>query len=60
MGVSQKIIRIIIDNNISISDISCHTGISEERLMDINTVFSAEEFLKLCSYLHLEPRNMKD
>lgn len=59
MGVSEKIINIIIDNNISVSDISSHTGISEKKLTDISTVFSAEEFLELCSYLNLQPRNIK-
>lgn len=59
MGISEKIIRIIQDKNISISEISKETGIPEEKFSDKDTVFSASEFLELCNYLNLQPQNIK-
>ena len=58
MGISEKVINMIIENNISISEISRNTGIEEDRLMNTETVFTAEELLELCSYLNLQPNRI--
>lgn len=58
MGISEKVINMIIENNISVSEISRNTGIEEDRLMDTETVFTAEELLELCSYLNLQPNRI--
>lgn len=58
MGISEKIIRIIIESKISVSEISKNTGIEENRLVDVETVFTAEELLELCNYLNLQPNKI--
>lgn len=57
-SISKKIIIYIRENELSLDEISKATGISIERLKDENVVFDALEFLELCNYLNLEPREL--
>lgn len=58
-SISKKIVSYIEENQISLSEIEKYTQIAKERLEDSNIVFSATEFLDLCSYLHLKPEDFR-
>lgn len=58
-NISKKIVNYIEENQISLSEIEKYTQIAKERLEDSNIVFSATEFLDLCSYLHLKPEDFR-
>lgn len=58
-NISKKIVNYIEENQISLSEIEKYTKITKERLEDCNIVFSATEFLDLCSYLHLKPEDFR-
>ena len=55
MGISRNIIIFIKENKISVPEISKSTGISENKLSDIKTVFTAEELLEICNFLNVQP-----
>ena len=46
-------------NKISVAQIEKDTGIHMSEFIDNNADFSAGEFLELCSYLHLDPKDMR-
>ena len=55
-NVTEKITEYIINNNIDVKDLSRNLEISEEKLMFLDKVnLTAEEFLNICSYLHIKP-----
>ena len=63
-SVSKALIKYIKEKEISTSQISKDTGIWEKKLTDENVtktdvVFTASEFLELCSYLHLKPEDLR-
>ncbi len=58
-NISMKIVNYIEENQISLSEIEKYVGISIERLKSADIVFSATEFLELCSYLHLKPEDFR-
>ena len=59
INISMKIINYIKKNNISTKQIEKDTGIASKKLLDKSTVFTATEFLELCSYLNLEPEKLR-
>ena len=56
---SENIVEYIKQNNISAAQIEKDTGIHISEFMDGTANFSASEFLELCYYLHLDPRDMR-
>ena len=60
-SVTEKIIEYLLENKINIEEISKDLGISKEKLLFKNNVdLSAEEFLDICSYLHIKPENFNN
>ncbi len=58
-NVSEKLVEYIKQNNISIEQISKDTGVSGFKLSKNDVVFTASEFLELCSYLNVSPESFK-
>jgi DNA-binding Xre family transcriptional regulator len=59
INVSKNVVRYIMDNHISIIQMSKDIGISVEKLKGKQGVFNAEELLKICFYLNVRPEDMK-
>lgn len=57
--VSKNIVEYIKRNKISVAQIEKDTGVHMSEFIDNNADFSAGEFLELCSYLHLDPKDMR-
>lgn len=57
-NASRKIVEYIKKNNISIAQIEKDTGVSGKKIADDGAVFLASEFLELCSYLNLNPKEL--
>ena len=57
--VSENIVEYVKRNKISVAQIEKDTGIHMSEFIDNNADFSAGEFLELCSYLHLDPKDMR-
>ena len=55
----ENIVEYIKRNKISVAQIEKDTGIHMSEFIDNNADFSAGEFLELCSYLHLDPKDMR-
>ena len=58
-NVSEQLVEYIKQNNISIEQISKDTGVSGFKLSKTDVVFTASEFLELCSYLNVSPESFK-
>lgn len=56
---SENIVEYIKQNNISVAQIEKDTGIHISEFIDNTVDFNASEFLELCYYLHLDPRDMR-
>lgn len=59
ISVSKRIVTYIREKGLSVDEVSAATNVSRERLVDENVIFDALEFLELCNYLNLEPKELK-
>ena len=57
--VSENIVEYIKRNKISVAQIEKDTGIHMSEFIDNYADFSAGDFLDLCSYLLLDPNDMR-
>ncbi|MDD3205907.1 MAG: hypothetical protein PHS74_09280 [Lachnospiraceae bacterium] len=59
-NITEKIADYIMDNRISVVQTARDLGISESKLLSKNNEnLDADEFLRLCSYLNLNPESFK-
>lgn len=59
ISVSKRIVTYIREKGLSVDEVSAATNVPRERLVDENVIFDALEFLELCNYLNLEPKELK-
>lgn len=60
LGISEKIVKYIENNHISVAQVVHDTGIPEEKLSSGEQPLTATEFLEICSYLNLRPEEVKN
>lgn len=59
MGITKTVAEYISENCLSVSQISSDTGIAPEKLTaGTDQTLTAQELLKVCSYLRVRPEDM--
>ena len=59
-SVSAKLTEYIMENQLSINDISRETGVAKEKLNNKDITLNATEFLEVCAYLNIQPEELRE
>ena len=55
MNITKRVMDYIKEKGLSVDELTKATGIAKERFCSDQTVFSADEFMRICCYLQEDP-----